>query len=485
MRSCLPWLEGVVVVACRIRATCLIAPSASRRVADTATSRRKYFSSLERLRMEHAAHPVPDVNFMPRRPQTARSSRRSASQSRSESRGRRRLRKAQTANDITEAEAQWFLSLPDKIIKSCLSREEAILLAGRCETFLLDSDSASDLPKDHETTPLPVEKRRSRSFQGDSVIDAYASSQEIQDPSEDMPYHQTQSRPNTGHRRASFRRTMSISNTIGRLSTSSAPPLPSPLFGPTPQTNQRPRAVTNDVAFRYGGEVESETKYYQDPEARMKLRLYLASPHKFDEVVEYGFPSDKQQSTPEGSPERSPEPSSRSILFERQASRDLHTFLRDDSVSFLDYSDIGDESDRESSLADLDTPVTPADPDESFRTVAQIPKSNYSSLDSNGLPTLQNRAKRSPDVYPQPFPSNREMTLRMTLTRPDLRADEGMLYGWQQHQASREANPLALQELPPESDDTTGMHGPFAVQMNNRQGNLVRKFLQKVKKGKQ
>ncbi|OJD30901.1 mucin-like protein [Diplodia corticola] len=451
--------------------------------------RRKYFSSLERLRMEHAAHPVPDINRMPRRPQTSRSSRRSDSQPRSESRGRRRLRKAHTAGDITEAEAQWFLSLPDKVIKSCMSREEAILLAGRCETFLLDSDSASDLPKDHETSPLPVEKRRrSRSSQGDSVIDAYfSSSRETQELPEDMPPPQTHSRPNTGHRRASYRRTVSISNTIGRLSTSSAPPLPSPLFGPAPQTNQRPRATTtNTGSFRYGGEVESETKYYQDPEARMKLRLYLASPHKFDEVVEYGFPLDKQHATQQSTPEGSPEPSSRATLFERQASRDLHNFLRDDAVSFLDYSDIGDESDEESSLADLDTPDTPADPDESFHTAAQIPKSNYSSLDSNGLPTLQTRARRSPDVYPQTFPSNREMTLRMTLTRPDLRADEQMLYGWQQQQqAPKEADPLALEELPPVSEDTTGMHGPFAVNLNTRQGNLVRKFFHKVKKGKQ
>ncbi|EKG21967.1 hypothetical protein MPH_00693 [Macrophomina phaseolina MS6] len=445
--------------------------------------RRKYFSSLERLRIEHAAQPVGDINCLPRRPQTARSSQRSISHSRSESRGRRRLRKAHTANDITEAEAQWFLSLPDKIIKTCLSREEAILLAGRCETFLLDSDSTPDLPKEYEAFALPAEKRRSRSFQGDSIIDAYCSSQENVDQSEDMSHSRTRSRsrPNTSQRRTSFRRTMSLSNTFTRLSTSSAPPLPSPLFPATPQSNQRPRATSNIVSPRYGGEAESETKYYQDPEARMKLRLYLASPHKFDEVVEYGFPSDKQESSPEGSPV----PSSRVDFSERQASRDLHTFLREDSVSFLDYSDTGDESDEESSLADMDTPVTPADPDQSFRTAAHIPKSNYSSLDSNGLPTLQPRTKKPQEIFPQVLPSNREMTLRMTLTRPDLRADEEALYGWQQHQTSREADPLALEELPPESDDTTGMHGPFAVPMNRHQGNLVRKFLQKVKKGKQ
>lgn len=359
-----------------------------------------------------------------------------------------------------------------------MSREEAILLAGRCETFLMDSESTADLTREHET--IADKRRRSGSFQGDSVIDAYLTSQEVPDWSDDMASRRSPSRPTTGQRRASIRKPVPLSHSFPRHSTSSAPPLPSPLYPHTPQANKRPRAASNIVASRYGNEIESETKHYQDPEARMKLRLYLASPHKFDEVVEYGFPSDKQQTTPE----TSPEPSSRAGFYERQASHDLHTFLRDDSVSFLDYSDAEEESDEESSLADPDTPVTPQDPECSFRAAAQIPTSHCSSLDSDGLPPLNFRAKRSQDVYPQTLPSSREMTLRMTLTRPDLRADEEALYGWQQHQATKEADPLALEELPPPTDDTTGMHGPFAAQ-TSRQSNLVRKFFQKVKKGKQ
>lgn len=38
------------------------------------------------------------------------------------------------------------------------------------------------------------------------------------------------------------------------------------------------------------------------------------------------------------------------------------------------------------------------------------------------------------------------MTLRMTLTRKDLRADEDMLYGWQRERA------VPLEEFPPNGD---------------------------------
>jgi len=36
---------------------------------------------------------------------------------------------------------------------------------------------------------------------------------------------------------------------------------------------------------------DTDAAYYQDPEARLKLRVYLAFPQKFDEAVEFGFPS--------------------------------------------------------------------------------------------------------------------------------------------------------------------------------------------------
>jgi hypothetical protein len=70
------------------------------------------------------------------------------------------------------------------------------------------------------------------------------------------------------------------------------------------------------------------------------------------------------------------------------------------------------------------------------------------------------------------------MTLRMTLTRPDLRADEEQLYGWQAPK-----DPFALEELHL-TDDMTGSKSPFAVKPKP-QGNLVsRLFKRASRKGR-
>lgn len=79
---------------------------------------------------------------------------------------------------------------------------------------------------------------------------------------------------------------------------------------------------------------------------------------------------------------------------------------------------------------------------------------------------------------------NREMTLRMTLTRPDLRADEDQLYGWQQQGSSSpkstsvKDDPLALEDLV-FTDDNTGAKGAFYVKPKPR-GNLVSRILKRA-----
>ena len=75
--------------------------------------------------------------------------------------------------------------------------------------------------------------------------------------------------------------------------------------------------------------------------------------------------------------------------------------------------------------------------------------------------------------------SNREMTLRMTLTRPDLRADEEQLYGWKE-QKGRKDDPFALEELHL-TDDMTGAKGAFAVKPKP-QGNLVSRLFKRASK---
>jgi hypothetical protein len=71
------------------------------------------------------------------------------------------------------------------------------------------------------------------------------------------------------------------------------------------------------------------------------------------------------------------------------------------------------------------------------------------------------------------------MTLRMTLTRPDLRANEDELYGWQPSSPKPlKDDPLALEDLVL-TDDMTGTKGAFYVKPKPR-GNLVTRMLKRA-----
>jgi hypothetical protein len=211
---------------------------------------------------------------------------------------------------------------------------------------------------------------------------------------------------------------------------------------------------------------DANAVYYQDPEARNKLRQYLASPQKFDEAVEFGFPSNNSAPT-------SPEFDHFKSHFRSTSNNDAQTFLRDDVISFIDRYE--ENSEGESSDADSESPVTPADAnDDNFRYAAGT-HSLFSSLDCSDLPPLDFKFRQY--SFPQDPMANREMTLRMTLTRPDLRAPEEELYSWQ----DSHGNPLALEELPPATEDDTGAHGPFGSR-GNRNSGILRRFFSKVKK---
>jgi hypothetical protein len=197
--------------------------------------------------------------------------------------------------------------------------------------------------------------------------------------------------------------------------------------------------------------------------------MFLASPQKFDEAIEFGFPS---HSAVDNTPKRYQLPPIATSA--RNFTRDMHTFLRHDTMSFLqdNYDEnTGLESDSDS-LADLDPPATPSSIGLSFRYPSRQQSSNMSSLDSNGVPL----------VHPMGGRFNREMTLRMTLTRPDLRADEEQLYGWQAQKGTRD-DPFALEELPL-SDDMNGTKGPFYVKPKTSSNLVTRLFKRASKKGR-
>ncbi|KAK4240657.1 hypothetical protein C8A03DRAFT_41867 [Achaetomium macrosporum] len=152
--------------------------------------------------------------------------------------------------------------------------------------------------------------------------------------------------------------------------------------------------------------------HYQDPEARLKLRVYLASPQKFDEAVEFGFPSTEGLSA------------APAVLKPADGSSDMRTFLADDDDHLSLNSD-------QPSLPDPDSPKTP----EALEHKANGPR--HARFASAGALNGRDFGKKTPEgvCYAQMPASSREMTLRMTLTRPDLRTPEDEMYGWQQKQA--------------------------------------------------
>jgi hypothetical protein len=144
--------------------------------------------------------------------------------------------------------------------------------------------------------------------------------------------------------------------------------------------------------------IDSEAAHYQDPSTRMTLRQYVASPQKFDEALAYGFPS---LSDSNGS--------------ERKQSKDngssayrLRTFLDDDRSS---------THSNDSTLSDPDSPKTPPVMEK------PVPVHPLRMHTEPLLPTVFGATKATANP--------REMTMRMTLTRPDLRTHEEQIYSWQ------------------------------------------------------
>ena len=205
------------------------------------------------------------------------------------------------------------------------------------------------------------------------------------------------------------------------------------------------------------------TYYYRDPEARLKLRTYLASPQKFDEAIEFGFPSADQQV---GSSARPPPPSSLdeqrktfSSAWRRRSrwtsmtkihalvddpDRDGGRIFEDDDTEEDESEKIGDDDhtddddDDETSSPDTEVqPPTPVDLDlTTFRSPHRLPTTDPTTKllfpplhSSDLLTTARNRAFECSYTTGATgggaltAAANREMTLRLTLTRPDLQFD--------------------------------------------------------------
>jgi len=230
-------------------------------------------------------------------------------------------------------------------------------------------------------------------------------------------------KPDSGlNRRPSFRRHLSINKLSfsrpsatqsrpGTKDTVNAPsfrsqPIPAPAK-PSGHIRRKSRALSlismnKQAATEAPGMIDPAASHYQDPSARNTLRQYTASPQKFDEALEYGFPSlgevvEKDEKNSGFAPYK------------------LRTFLDDDKSST--YSN-------DSTVSDPDSPKTPP-------------------IVDKALPTQHSRTctpSESPDLGCTTGPNSREMTLRMTLTRPDLRANDEQIYGWKKSAAVRKAH---------------------------------------------
>ncbi|KAJ5667565.1 hypothetical protein N7507_003429 [Penicillium longicatenatum] len=457
--------------------------------------RRKFFSNVERLRMRldqeasgcstydyhHArayrtnhAHGPP----LHRGLRTATVTKRRGLEKRSAS--PKKLRKPgslQLAYLVAQADSQCFHSLPAKIQQKLFSPEErrrlrvayrdSVILDAADEAFYrrdqarrhfstdsLPSETSGDHPASvfWESDSESVDENESskmdetiydsfRWLDGDGDLDL--SLDEYHAHIADAATHQGKA-----WRRPSFRRSLSFSTHTAlkpRQSTSvpprSIPPSQSlPPFAPSGNRNPSSRPASRHQSSQHApksstSSIDPSAQYYQDPDARLKLRVYLASPQKFDEAIEFGFPSldhNKENMSPEP-----PSPVPVSIKSECAG-----TFFEED-----DGTMVGSPG---GSVREAHAPSIASHPRESPRP----------SIDTPSL--LQRRQSSLPGskLGPQRLPGNREMTLKMTLTRPDLRTESPT------PSQSPQEDPLQLAALPPadrnqhiweDLDDNEGM----------------------------
>ncbi|GAD99585.1 hypothetical protein PVAR5_8302 [Paecilomyces variotii No. 5] len=425
--------------------------------------RRKFFSNLERLRLErmrlehsdpsfgqdHSSGVSAAHHFQLRKSRTT--SRVNTSPKKRGSQRGRRLRKAESAQAAylaTRSDSLWFHSLPPKIQQKQFSKEERIFLRqGYRNTVILDAadEALCRLEQRRQTKRSlkpsqsePSSTRNSIVSQAsqspvDSAIDmdsAFIDSSRWLEGDGDLDlslydYHThvvdtvpTSEKP--PRRRPTFRRTLSItpmhlnrasiSNIHTKVPGSSRSTTTSPQFAKRMHraSTSRPASshptTSRHVSRGSVSSIEPGAQYYQDPDARLKLRVYLASPQKFDEAVEFGFPSLENQEgarTTKLPADRSQEPDESS----RIATETDSTF--------------GDEDTLRSRRNSIASPLN--------------------------LQRLSRRIQPVPVSGSKTHGHNREMTLKMTLTRPDLRTDSPV----SPSMSEDSDDPLKLADLPP------------------------------------
>ncbi|KAJ5257421.1 hypothetical protein N7505_009147 [Penicillium chrysogenum] len=445
--------------------------------------RRKFFSNVERLRIrlaqsDHGSPTCSTSNYQtdnrvyraPRlgdyhsRGLRTGSRKRGLEKRSSPSKKLRKPGSLQLAYLAAQADSQCFHSLPAKIQQKLFSPEErrrlrnayrqSLIYDAADEAYRRDSgrDSRKSRPSidPHPSQTIVPVVQPSTAFYSDSDSDD-------EDPNMDQTFHDSfrwldedgdldlsldeyhahvADAATKKRTRPSFRRSLSFSNHLRKTleitptSTRGLPPVSQsqPL---TPLSNRTSESrPSSNHRFQHGpksstSSIDPCAQYYQDPDARLKLRVYLASPQKFDEAIEFGFPSLDQNNKENIGPEpTTPKPSSpKSTLVDW----DFGTFFEDDDGTMVGSpgGSVENEPIRSPVLTQRDAPRP--------------------SMESSAL--FQRRQSWLPGAkgVPQRLPGNREMTLKMTLTRPDLRTDSPTPPA----SSKEKEDPLRLAELPP------------------------------------
>ena len=403
----------------------------------------------------------------------------------------RRLRKSQstTASYLAlQADTEWFWSLPCKIQQTHFSREEQVLFSGTRDSIILDaadesllrlrqhlnacSDDVSipDTSCSKESLELPTTPLESPPI--DSAVDMddrLFSGFHWDDEKEELDlsldeYHAAiaetvVSGPSPGKCKPSFRRHLSVGSIQFHYSPSSFAKLSQPEqneFAQKAPSSSHSRTGSAFLATRHRSHasvssIDPAAKHYRDPEARLKLRVYLASPQKFDEAVEFGFPSmEKKEKAPHSRPATSP----------RLTGDSDCSFFKDDSDSLLADDPVTKD---DTSISESDSPRTPQD-----SVFQPFSLSDGSSFDkaSSTRPLV---ARKVAEPYTHACAAKREMTLHMTLTRPDLRTADGPI-------AAVADEPLHITALP-----SPGEHQSFWDSLP-AESSRVKRFWRRIRK---
>lgn len=352
---------------------------------------------------------------------------RSKSRSRLVGRNGRKL-----GHQLSREEALWFMSLPEKVQRQSFTREEQILLKAACEIALLDVLdetywSYGTLPCLNRPSMPDFEDANCPSELYHEGLAGRDDASSVSSPWLPIYGHGAPRSVRSPGSVISRRHTRSNSSTSRNFS------LP---FTPRPETEHGNGKVASWLADTVtiagkspGHGTGSKPQFYQDPETRLKLRRHLTTAQAFDEALEFGFPVEYTSASV------SPD----SVLAHSRSTPEDHTKDRrlNDTPSLSRFNSDSLTSTR---LSDASV-VTPGSSCASPRLPLRMAKS---------IGSLR--------------PSERDMTFRMTLTRPELRSPEDELYAWQQEEQedSKARDPWVLEQLPC-SDDVTGKYGAFSA----------------------